>query len=58
MQKSTKIFKEHYQKVKNSYNMANEEHNIITSWGERHIITPCQFDGKNWIPRYEETYVK
>jgi hypothetical protein len=58
MQKSTMTFKEHYKKLKNGSNMLAKDHNIITIWGERQIITPCQFDGKKWIARYEDTYVK
>lgn len=58
MQKSTQIFKDHYKKVKNNYQISAKDHNIVTIWGDRQIVTPCLFDGKNWVAQFEETYVK
>ena len=61
-QKSTQIFKEHYNKLNNILNnqamLSSNNPNIITNWGERHIITPCHFDGKNWLIQFEDTYVQ
>jgi hypothetical protein len=61
-QKSTQIFKEHYNKLNNIINnqamQSSNNPNIITNWGERYIITPCYYDGQNWLIQYEDTYVQ
>jgi hypothetical protein len=56
---STKIFKTHYNKLKQpNYNQANK---IVTSWGERQIITPfiAQLNDHNkLLPSYNNTYIQ
>ena len=56
MKTSKKIFQTHYNKLKQP-NIYSEANKIVTTWGERQIITPCD-DNKKLVPSYINTYIQ